>query len=70
MAQRKREIHNRKSTTYRKGKERLRPMSLKQLEELADRYQKGKKFALVQSEIARKQKMGIVWNKPVDATEE
>ena len=70
MAQRKREIHKRRSTTYRKGKERLRPMTLKQLEEKAQQYKQGKKFAAVQREINRKLKMGVVYKAPVELTEE
>jgi hypothetical protein len=57
---RKRPIHNRKPLTYRKGKQRLRPLSLKQLEALLE---SGSKFAKtkdrIRKEIARKQKLGL-----------
>lgn len=63
---RKREIHKRKSLAYRKGKLRLRPMSIKQLEEKLESAQSNRLKDAIRTELARKVKMGIVWNKPVE----
>ena len=64
------QVHQRTSLTYRKGKIRLRPLSLKQLTEIAEKEQSGKRFDNVQKEIARKQKMGVklVAPKPAEAS--
>lgn len=64
---RKRPIHVRKSLTYRKEKLRLRPLSLKQLHERLESVQMNKHKEAVRKEIARKVKMGLVWNPPVEA---
>lgn len=63
---RKRPIHNRNPLTYRKGKQRLRILTLKQLYELAEREKSGKKFAAVMNVIRHKEAKGIVWNRPVE----
>ena len=62
---RKRPIHQRKPLTYRKEKPRLRPLSLKQLHERLESVQMNKQKDAVRKEIARKVKMGLVWNAPV-----
>ena len=67
---RKRPIHVRKSLTYRKEKIRLRPLSLKQLHERLDSVQMNKQKDAVRKEIARKVKMGLVYNQPVLAVAE
>ena len=67
---RKREIHKRTSLTYRKGKLRLRPMSLKQLEEKLKTSQDDRQKDAIRKELARKSKMGLVWNKSTEAAEE
>ena len=67
---RKREIHSRTSLTYRKGKQRLRPLSIKQLEERLTSAQSNRLKDAIRTEIARKTKLGVVWNKPVEAVEE
>jgi hypothetical protein len=66
---RKRPIYVRKSLTYRKGKQRLRILTLKQLYELAEREKSGRKFAKVMNVIRHKEAMGIVWHKPVAVEE-
>jgi len=63
---RKREIHKRTPLTYRKGKLRLRPMSLKQLEEKLTTSQDNRVKDAIRKELARKSKMGLVWNKPAE----
>ena len=67
---RKRPIHVRKSLTYRKEKIRLRPLSLKQLHERLESVQMNKQKDAVRKEIARKIKMGLIWNPPVVAEAE
>jgi hypothetical protein len=67
---RKRPIHQRKSLTYRKEKLRLRPLSLKQLQERLESVQMNKQKDAVRKEIARKIKMGLIWNPPVVAEAE
>ena len=61
---RKRAVHNRTSLAYRKEKLRLRPLSLKQLHERLESAQMPKQKDAVRKEIARKIKMGMVYNKP------
>jgi len=58
-------VHKRTSLAYRKGKIRLRPLSLKQLTEIAEKERSGKRFDAAQKEIARKHKMGLSWTLPV-----
>ena len=58
-------VHKRNSLTYRKGKNRLRPLSLKQLTEISEKERSGKRFDAAQKEIARKNKMGLIWVAPV-----
>ena len=67
---RKREIHNRTSSTYRKGKQRLRPLSIKQLEERLESAQSNRLKDAIRTELARKAKLGIVWHKPVEVVKE
>ena len=67
---RKREIHKRTPLTYRKGKMRLRPLSIKQLEERLESAQSNRLKDAIRLEIARKIKLGVVWNKPVEIVEE
>lgn len=62
---RKRAVHNRSSLTYRKEKLRLRPLSLKQLHQRLESAQMAKQKDAVRKEIARKIKMGLIWNPPV-----
>lgn len=57
---RKRPIHQRKPLTYRKGKQRLRPLTLKQLQERLESVKMNKQKDAVLKEIARKEKLGIV----------
>jgi len=57
-------VHKRTSLAYRKGKIRLRPLSLKQLTEIVEKERSGKRFDAAQKEIARKQKMGMTWLVP------
>lgn len=59
---RKREIHNRTSLTYRKGKQRLRPLSIKQLVTLEQSAQSNRVKDSVRKELARRQKIGMVYN--------
>ena len=61
---RKRPIHTRSSLTYRKGKQRLRPLTLKQLHERFESAQLGKHKDMISKEIARKNKLGLVWYHP------
>jgi hypothetical protein len=61
---RKRPIHQRKPLRYRKEKIRLRPLSLKQLHERLDSVQMNKQKDAIRKEIARKVKMGLVYNQP------
>jgi len=58
-------VHKRTSLAYRKGKIRLRPLSLKQLTEIVEKERSGKRFDAAQKEIARKHKMGLIWLAPV-----
>lgn len=67
---RKREIHKRKSLSYRKGKLRLRPLTIKQLEEKLESAQSNRLKDSIRSELARKHKLGVVYNKPVEDTVE
>jgi hypothetical protein len=67
---RKRQIHNRTPLTYRKGKQRLRILTLKQLYEIAEREKTGKRFAKVMNVIRHKEAQGIVWHQPVEETNE
>ena len=57
---RKRPIHQRKPLVYRKGKQRLRPLTLKQLHERLESVKMNKQKDAVLKEIARKEKLGIV----------
>lgn len=57
---RKREVHNRTSLTYRKGKRRLRPLSVKQLQATLDSAQSARLRDAVSKELARRTKMGLV----------
>ena len=65
-----REVHRRNPLSHRKGKTRLRPMSLKALYEIAEKEKSGKKFDAVSKEIARKIKKGVIYNAPEPVTEE
>ncbi len=67
---RKRAVHNRSSLAYRKEKLRLRPLSLKQLHERLESAQMAKQKDAVRKEIARKIKMGLVYNVPAVADAE
>ena len=57
---RKREVHNRTSLTYRKGKLRLRPLSVKQLTSKLESAQHKRLKDAVSKELARKIKLGQV----------
>ena len=59
---RKRDIHNRTSLTYRKGKQRLRPLSIKQLVERLESSQSPRLKDAICTELARKQKLGAIWH--------
>lgn len=69
---RKRPIHVLTPLTHRKGKQRLRPLTLKQLHERLESAQLGKHKDMIRKEMARKVKLGLQWNPPVieEATEE
>lgn len=67
---RKREIHRRTSLTYRKGKQRLRPLSIKQLQERLETAQSDRLKDDIRKELARKTKMGVVYHAPVQVAEE
>lgn len=62
---RKRPIHVLTPLTHRKGKQRLRPLSLKQLQERLASAQSGKQKDMIRKEITRKIKLGVVWHQPV-----
>jgi len=64
MANNYKQVHKRSSLAYRKGKTRLRPLSLKQLTDLAAKEKSGKHYDAVAKEIARKTKMGMFWHQP------
>jgi hypothetical protein len=57
---RKREVHNRTSLTYRKGKQRLRPLSAKQLTSKLESAQSNRLKDAVSKELARRIRMGMV----------
>jgi hypothetical protein len=59
---RKREVHNRTSLTYRKGKQRLRPLSVKQLTSKLESAQSARLKDAVSKELARRIKMGTATN--------
>jgi hypothetical protein len=59
---RKREVHNRTSLTYRKGKQRLRPLSVKQLTSKLESAQSNRLKDAVSKELARRIKMGTATN--------
>jgi len=59
-----REVHKKKPTTFRKGKVRLRTLSVKQLTEIAEKEKKGKRFDAATKEIARKHKLGMFYRAP------
>lgn len=58
-------VHVRTSATYRKGKERLRPLTIKQLKEKLETAQSNRLKDKIRCEIVRKEKLGIVYNEPV-----
>jgi len=66
---RKRPIHQRKPSTYRKGKTRLRPLTMKQLQERLDSVKMNKQKDAVLKEIARKEKLGIMRIPPLPTPE-
>lgn len=57
---RKREVHNRTSLTYRKGKRRLRPLSVNQLQATLESAQHNRLKDAISKELARRIKMGTV----------
>ena len=61
---------SRNSLTHISGKERLKPKSLKQLHEKLESAQSARVKDAVRNEIARKEKLGIVWKRPVEETVE
>ncbi|MEK9698930.1 MAG: hypothetical protein VW270_24350 [Candidatus Poseidoniales archaeon] len=67
---RKRPIHQRKPLVYRKGKHRLRPLTLKQLHQRLESVKMNKQKDAVRKEIARKVKIGLVYNQPLVAEAE
>ena len=67
---RKREIHRRTSLTYRKGKQRLRPLTIKQLQERLESAQSDRLKDAVRKELARKTKLGVVYHRPLETTVE
>jgi hypothetical protein len=67
---RKRPIHQRKPLTYRKGKQRLRPLTMKQLHERLESVKMNKQKDAVLKEIARKEKLGIVRIPPFPTPED
>ena len=64
-----REVHSRKSLTYRKGKKRLRVLTIPQLLEITGKEKNGRRFEAARKEIVRKQKLGVVYNAPQSAEE-
>jgi hypothetical protein len=58
-------VHKRTSLLYRKGKQRLRPLTIKQLQEKLETAQSGTLKDQIRREIVRKEKLGIVYNAPV-----
>jgi len=66
---RSRPIHQRTSLTYRKGKTRLRPLSLKQLDEIMQKEKTGKRFDAAKTVYEQKIASGVVWNRPAQAEE-
>ena len=66
---RKRPIHQRKPLTYRKGKQRLRPLTMKQLHERLESVKMNKQKDAVLKEIARKEKLGIMRIPPLPTPE-
>ena len=59
------QVHKKTSLSYRKGKQRLRPLSIKQLQEKLETAQSGTLKDRISKEIVRKEKLGIVYNAPV-----
>ena len=49
-----RQVHNKNSKEYRKGKTRLKPLSVKTLNEMAEKESYGKKKDKILVEIARR----------------
>ena len=72
MSNNYKQCHKRTSLTYRKGRTRLRPLSIRALTEICEREKSGKRYDAAQKELARKHKIGIVWHAPdtAEATEE
>ena len=66
---RSRPIHQRTPLTYRKGKTRLRILSLKQLQEIMDREKSGKRFDRAKTVFEQKIAKGMVWHKPAEVAE-
>jgi hypothetical protein len=66
---RKREVHNRTSLTYRKGKQRLRPLSVQQLTSKLESAQSNRLKDAVGKELARRIRMGIFSYNPPVSTE-
>jgi hypothetical protein len=66
---RKREVHNRTSLTYRKGKQRLRPLSVKQLTSKLESAQSNRLKDAIGKELARRTRMGIFSYNPPASTE-
>jgi hypothetical protein len=66
---RKREVHNRTSLTYRKGKQRLRPLSVQQLTSKLESAQSNRLKDAVGKELARRIRMGIFTYNPPVSTE-
>lgn len=64
MGNKLREVHQKKSLTFRKGKARLRSLSIKQLLAIVEKEKTGKRFDAAQKEIVRKQKIGLIYKKP------
>ena len=65
MATKFREVHKKNPLSFRKGKPRLRSLTLKQLTDIKDREKSGKRFEAAQKEIVRKHKLGVIYNTSV-----
>ena len=61
--------HKRNSLTYRKGRQRLRPLSMKQLQEKLESTQSGTQRDQISKEIRRKITLRIKWQPTPEPSE-
>jgi len=69
MTMKLRPVYDRKPLEYRKGKKRLRALTIPQLEAIAEREKKGKHYEAARKEIVRKYKLGVKYNRPTPTEE-